>query len=88
MEDVVHAGHGVPDRLDVPHIADVEFDFGRQIRKPGLEQVAHIVLLFFVPGENTDLPDVGSEKALQHGIAERSRPAGDQEGFVCKLRYH
>ena len=35
-------------------------------------------------GEDADLTDVGGEEVLQHGIAEASRAAGDQESLVFK----
>ena len=55
VENIVHAGHGVPHRLRVAHIADVEFDLFGALRMPGLKLVPHIVLFLFVTGENADL---------------------------------
>ena len=59
VEDVVHPGHGVPYRLGIAHVTYVELDFLGGLRVPGLELVAHIVLLLLIPGEDADLADVG-----------------------------
>ena len=59
MEDVVHAGHHVPQALDVAHVPDVELDFFVMFGIVGLQLMAHVVLLLFVAGKNADLPDVG-----------------------------
>ena len=59
VEDVVHAGHGVPHRLGVTYVSYVELDFFSGLRVLGLELMAHIVLLLLVPGEDADLADVG-----------------------------
>jgi hypothetical protein len=40
--------------------------------------VAHIVLLFLIPGENADLPNIGLQETIQHRIAEAARASGDQ----------
>ena len=78
MEDVIHAGHGVPDGLRVAHIADVELDLVGVLGVLGLQLMAHIVLLFFIAGEDADLADVGGEKMLEHGMAETAGAAGDE----------
>ena len=78
VEDIIHAGHGVPDGLRVAHIADVELDLARVLRVLGLQLMAHIVLLLLVAGENADLADVGGEKMLEHGMAETAGAAGDE----------
>mgnify|MGYP000022438086 CR=1 FL=1 len=55
VEDVVNTGHGVTDGLGVADIADVELDLASSLRVLGLKLVAHIILLFFVTGEDTNL---------------------------------
>ena len=62
VKNVIYARHGVPDGLNIPDIADVEFDFARMIRIPGLQLVAHIVLFFLIPGKDADLTDVSRQK--------------------------
>lgn len=84
---VVHAGHRVTHGARVAHVADVELDLGRVVRKLCLELVAHIVLLFLVAGEDADLADVGGQEMLQNGGAEGACPAGDEEGGVGKCRH-
>ena len=64
MEDVVHAGHGVPHRLGIAHVAYVKLDLLSSLRVLGLELVAHIVLLLLVPGEDANLADVGFQKVF------------------------
>ena len=84
VENVVDAGHGVPDGLRVAHIADVELDLARVLRVLGLQLVAHIVLLLLVAGENADFADIGGEKMLEHGMAEAAGAAGDEQGLILK----
>ena len=59
VEDVVHPGHGVPHGLRVSHVTYVELDFLGGLRVLSLELVAHVILLFLIPGEDADLADVG-----------------------------
>ena len=77
VEDVVHAGHGIPDGLGIADIADVEFDLFGVLRVPGLQLVAHIVLFLFIAGENADFLQVGIQKVLQNGGTERAGTAGN-----------
>ena len=77
VEDVVHAGHGVLDGLGVADIADVELDLLGGLRVPGLELVAHIILLLFVPGEDADLLQVRVQEVLQDGGTKGTGTAGD-----------
>ena len=44
VEDVVDAGHGIPDGLRVAHVADVELDLAGILRVVGLQLVAHVIL--------------------------------------------
>ena len=77
VEDVVHAGHCVLDGLGIPDIADIELDLLCGLRVPGLEFVAHIVLLLFVPGEDADLLQVRVQEVLQDGGTKGTGTAGD-----------
>ena len=86
VENEVDAGHDIAERPRVAHIADVELDLLGVGGILGLQLVAHIVLLLLIAGEDADLTDVGGQEVLQHGIAEASRAAGDQEGLVFKNR--
>lgn len=86
VEDVVHPAHGTTDGLQIPHVANIEFDLIRHFRHLYLKFMAHIVLLLLIAGEDADLTDVGGEEVLQHSIAEASRAAGDQKGLVFKNR--
>lgn len=71
VEDIIHAVHRVFQAGDIPHVAEVIFDFVVVVQMP------HIVLFFFVAGKNADFSDVGVEKAAQHGVAEAAGAAGD-----------
>ena len=64
MENIVHPGHGSPDRLQIPDIANVKLDFIRHLRHFRLILVAHIVLLLLIPGEDADLANVRGEEAV------------------------
>ena len=64
VEDIVHPGHGPPDGLQVPDIANVKLDLVRYLRHLCLVLVAHIVLLLLIPGEDADLANVRGEKAI------------------------
>lgn len=84
MEHIVHAPEGWGDGAVVPHIADVEFDFLRAGGTGQLIGVAHVVLLFLVAGEDTNLADVRGQKAVQNRMAEGAGPARDEEDFIFK----
>ena len=86
VEDVVHAGHHVPQALDVAHVADIKFDLLVILRIVGLQVVAHIVLLFLIAGEDADLADVGGQKMLEHRVAEAAGAAGDEQCLVVENR--
>ena len=64
VENIVHPGHGPPNGLQVPDVANVKLDFIRHLRHPGLILVAHVVLLLLIPGEDADLTNVRGEKAV------------------------
>ena len=78
VEDVVDAGHGIPDGLRVAHVADVELDLAGILRVVGLQLVAHVVLLLLIAGEDADLADVGGQEMLEHCMPEAARAAGDE----------
>ena len=82
VEDVVHALHGVLERALVAHVADVELDLTSYFRHACLEVMTHIVLLFLVAGEDTDLADVGFEEAVENCVTETAGASGDEEDFV------
>ena len=84
MEHIVHPFHRILQRALVTHVANVEFHFVRHLRHTRLEVVAHVVLLLFITREDTNLPDVRSQKTVQHGIAERPRAASNQQRLVLK----
>lgn len=46
--------------------------------------MAHVVLLFLVAGEDTNLADVRGQKAVQNRVTEGAGPARDEEDFVFK----
>ena len=77
MEDVVHARHGIANRLRIAHVADVELDLFRVLRMLRLQLVAHVILLLLVAGEDADLPEVGVQEVLEDGGTEGTGAAGD-----------
>ena len=84
VEDVVDAGHGIPDGLRVAHVADVELDLAGILRVVGLQLVAHVVLLLLIAGEDADLADVGGQEMLEHRMPEAARAAGDEKSLALK----
>ena len=56
----------------------------RKLRVQLLVFVAHVVLLFLVPGENANFPDVRGQKAVQNRVTEGAGPARDEESIVFK----
>lgn len=79
MKDVFHTGHSVQEAAGVAHVANVELELGVGVLP------AHVVLLLFIAGKDADFPDVGCQKSLQDGMAERTRPPGYQENLVGKI---
>ena len=58
MEHIVRAAERTFNRVIVTHITDIELQLFEAFGIFGLIAVAHIVLLLFVAGDNTDLLDV------------------------------
>lgn len=79
MEHIVHAPEGRGDGAVVPHVADVELDLLRAGGAGQLIGVAHVVLLFFVPGEDANFPDIRGQEAVQNRVTEGPGAACDQE---------
>ena len=84
MEHVVNAFHGVFQRALVADIADVELDLVGYLGHTGLEVVAHVVLLLLVAREDTDLTNVGLQKAVKYCVSKRSCSSSNEEDFVLK----
>lgn len=78
LKDIIDALHGRHDAGRVTHIADIKFQLGIG------EIDAHILLLLLIPAEDPDLFDIGSEEAIEDGIAEGAGAAGDEEGFAAE----
>ena len=84
MEDVVHPVHCVLDACEVAHVANVEPDLVGHVGHLGLELVAHVVLFFLVAAKNANFANIRLQKAVEHGIAETARTAGDQKRFATE----
>ena len=56
--------------------------FGNAVLKRFIRTDIGEILLLLIPREDANLTDIGTNKALQHGITERSGSAGDHEDFV------
>ena len=87
MEDVINTRHSVTDGLGIADIADVELDLLSIFRVFGLKLMAHIILLLFVPGENTDFLQVRIQKVLQNSRTKRTSTTSDHKGCVIKCRH-
>ena len=86
MENEIDAGHHIPQALDISHVPDIKFDLAGIFRVLGLQIMTHVVLLFFIAGEDADLANVGGEKMLQNRMSEAAGTAGDQQGLAMKNR--
>ena len=64
MEDIVRPWHRRAAALQRTYIADVKLNFMSHIRVFGLILVAHIILFLLVARENTDFPNIGTEKTF------------------------
>ena len=87
MENVVNAGHCVTDGLGVADITDVELHLLCSVRVLGLKLMAHIILLLFVTGEDTNLLQVRIQEVLQNGRTKRTSTTSDHKGCVIKCRH-
>ena len=87
MENVVHAMHGIADRLGVADVADEEADLGGELRGPLLQSVTHVVLLLLVTGEDADFGQVSVHEVLEHGVAEASGTSRDHKCFAGEVTF-
>ena len=87
MEHIIHTAERIQNRVVIPHIAYVEFDFLRVLRIQLLIEMPHIVLLLLVPRENADLRNIRRQKPPQHRIPKRPGPTGYEEYFFIELRH-
>ena len=78
VPDIIDAGHGIRDRPRIPDIADVELDLGGRLRVRCLQDMAHVILLLLIAGEDTDLPDVRVDEMLENRGTEGTGSASDQ----------
>ena len=86
VEDVVHAVHGVANRLGVAHVADQEPNLRCELGALLLQTVTHVILLLLVAREDADLLEVRVHEVLEHGVAEAARAARNHEGLTCEWR--
>ena len=80
VEHIVHAVERRRDAVVVADVADVELQLRTRVTEP------HVFLLLLVTAEDTDLGDVGIEKPVENGVAERAGSAGDQKRLASKHR--
>ena len=64
VEDVVDAGHGIPDGLRVAHVADVESNFLRCFRMFSLQFMPHVVLFLLIAREDANFFQVRIQKVF------------------------
>ena len=84
MEDVVHPVHRVLDAREVAHVADVEPDLVGHVGHLGLELMAHVVLFFLVAAKNANFANIRLQKAVEHGVTETARAAGNQKSLATE----
>ena len=80
MKYVIHTLNRVPHGSHIADIADIELHLARQLRMLRLQVVTHIILLLLIPGENTDLCQIGIQEMLQYRGAEG---AGSTRNHKC-----
>lgn len=78
MEDEIHTASRVQNAVVIPHIANVELELGVRIA------LAHVILFFLIPAEDTDFFDVSIQEAVENGVAEGAGAAGDEKAFILK----
>ena len=64
VEDVIDAGHGIPDGLRVAHVADVESNFLRCFRMFSLQFMPHVVLFLLIAREDANFFQVRIQKVF------------------------
>ena len=64
VEDVIDAGHGIPDGLRVVHVADVESNFLRCFRMFSLQFMPHVVLFLLIAREDANFFQVRIQKVF------------------------
>ena len=70
VEHIIHPAKRRCDRAVVAHVADVEFDFACARRAGGLVGMAHVILFFFISGQDANFADIRGQKPVEHGVAE------------------
>ena len=88
MDDIVRSCHGGAEGIRIPHIPQIKPELAPGGGEAGPAEVAHVILLFLVPGENANFPNIGFQKAGDDPIAKGTGPAGDQKDFSRKVRNH
>ncbi|MNY45192.1 hypothetical protein D3C86_1802760 [compost metagenome] len=71
MEDVIHTAHCRAHASRISHIADIELELGMVVA------LAHVILLFLVTAENSNLSYIRTQKPLEYRITKRAGTAGD-----------
>ena len=87
MEDVVHAVHGIANRLGVSDVANEEANLGGELGGFLLQAMAHVILFLLVAGEDANFGKVGVHEVLEHGVAERACTARDHQGFTAEVTF-
>ena len=87
MEDVINTGHSVTDGLRIADITDVELHLLGSLRVLGLKLMAHIILLLFVTGKDTDFLQIRVQEVFQNGRTKRTSTTSDHKGCVIKCRH-
>ena len=80
MENEVHTPGSVQNAVVIPHIANVELELGIGVA------LAHVILFFLIPAEDTDFFDIGIQEAVENSVAEGAGAAGDEKAFILKQK--
>ena len=84
MKNIIYAVHGILYRCQIPYIPDKEANFPRRLRHFGLKLMAHIVLLLFISGKDTNFLNIRIQETVEYGITERTSTTSNHQSFVSK----
>ena len=72
MENIVYTRHCIGNASWISDISHIKLDFLRCVRVLRLKLMPHIILLFLITAEDTNLSYICLQKMLQNGVPERT----------------
>jgi hypothetical protein len=78
VKDEIHAGHGLLQAIQLPHVPDMKLEFRITVIMP------HVIVLLFVAGKDANLGDASCQEPAQHGVAKTARATGNEKCCILK----